>query len=327
MLKNSKRFLHLWAIILLAGLTASAQIATPQPQGLVNDFANKLSPAARQRLENQLKDFRDQHGIEIAVVTIPFDDLKNNSIERYTLELARNWKNNFGLKRLEAVLLIAMKGNKTADGYQGQTRLEVSRALEDDLSDGQAGEIIRGMRQDLRAGRFDEALNIGVQGIFSALEETYIEASDEGSAQANVAPNVAGGRSANGASRNSGAQNFSSKQTPMSKNDSGWSVSDKLLYLLGLPLLIVVIIGIFAVRMMSNPGDGRQAYGHSSHLRAPIFDRSDSNYQQSDHTSSWHNTSHFSHSGDSNSSSSSSDSSSSSSSDSSSSGGGSTDSW
>jgi uncharacterized protein len=50
-------------------LQAGPQI--PPPRGLVNDFANVLSPAAVARMERLAQDVRDKSKGEIAVVTLP----------------------------------------------------------------------------------------------------------------------------------------------------------------------------------------------------------------------------------------------------------------
>jgi uncharacterized membrane protein YgcG len=282
MLKHSKRFLQLSAIMLLVGLTASAQIAVPQPQGLVNDFANKLKPAARKALESRLQDFSDSHGIEIAVVTIPFDDLKNNPIDKYTRELAQFWKNSLGHTKLEAVLLIAIQSKKTVAGFHGSTRLEVSRRLEEDLPDELAGEIIREMRPELKAGRFNEALNKGVEGIFSALEQTYLAAPDAGGYQGYSAnSNSAGSASATG-----------SNQTFKPQTDSFSRTS--LLLLFGLPLLLTAAILLLIGRTIVNSNNSpRQHRGEPTSGRT-FFNPNEANHQPFNQGSSWHETNHFS---------------------------------
>src|SRR5688572_29632931 len=54
-------------VLLTPALYADPQL--PQPQGLVSDFAGKVSPAAKQQIETLLRSFRDRTGIEVAVVT------------------------------------------------------------------------------------------------------------------------------------------------------------------------------------------------------------------------------------------------------------------
>ena len=80
----------LTAIIILAlAAVAFAQPQLPDPTGMVNDFAGKLSEAKRQQIETLLENFRTRSGIEIAVVTMRYDDLQNYPIEDYSLQLSR----------------------------------------------------------------------------------------------------------------------------------------------------------------------------------------------------------------------------------------------
>ncbi|HET9531705.1 MAG TPA: TPM domain-containing protein [Blastocatellia bacterium] len=148
-----------------------AQMQIPQPQGMVNDFAGKLTPATRQQLETLLRNFRDRSGIEVTTVLVPFESMQGYPIEEYALQLGRQWGVGRGSEKLGMLLLIAIKQPDSQGQYQGGSRLEVSRHLEGDVPDGLAGEIIRRMRNDLRAGRFDQAATTGVQSILATLAE------------------------------------------------------------------------------------------------------------------------------------------------------------
>jgi uncharacterized protein len=142
----------------------------PEPQGLVSDFAGKLSPATKERLETLLRNFRDRSGgIEVAVVITTFDNLGGYPVEDYALRLARGWGIGGGSDKAGLLLLVAIKGQDQQGIYHGVTRLEVSRHLEGDIPDGLAGAIISRMRDDFRAGRFDQAITAGVQVLLATL--------------------------------------------------------------------------------------------------------------------------------------------------------------
>lgn len=143
----------------------------PQPQGLLNDFAGKLNPGARQSLEILLENFRDRTGIEVAVVTISFDDMQGYPIEDYALRLGRQWGIGRDSDKRALLLLVAIKPPDSQGAYHGATRLEVSRHLEGDMPDILAGELIRKMRDDFTAGRFDQALTTGTQTILATLAQ------------------------------------------------------------------------------------------------------------------------------------------------------------
>ncbi|MGA9772833.1 MAG: TPM domain-containing protein, partial [Blastocatellia bacterium] len=166
-----KRSLTALAILFLLATASFAEPTIPPPQGFVNDFASKLSPDTKQKLENLLSNFSARTGIEIAVVTVNFDDMQDYPIEDYALYLGRQWGIGRDSTKRAAVLVVAIKPPGSNGLYNGGTRLEVSRHLDSDLPDGLAGEIIRKMRNDLQRGQFDQALSLGAQTITATLAE------------------------------------------------------------------------------------------------------------------------------------------------------------
>src|SRR5256714_1859364 len=167
-------FLCLILIVVFAAV-ALAQPQLPAPTGMVNDFAGKLNDAKRQQLESLLENFRARSGVEIAIVTMRYDDLQGYSDADYALELGRKWGVGRDADKRALLLLVAIRepntGGSTDNLYHGNTRLEVSRHLEGDIPDGLAGEIIRKMRTDFQQGNFDQALTIGTQTILATLAE------------------------------------------------------------------------------------------------------------------------------------------------------------
>ena len=158
------------AITLTFSLTCPAQPNFPQPQGMVNDFAAKLTPATKQQLETLLTNFKDRSGgIEVTVVTVPFDAMGDYPIEDYSLQLARRWGIGAGSDKNGLLLLIAVRPPNAQGVYSGATRLEVSRHLEGDIADGLAGALISRMRDDFKAGQFDQATTTGVQTVLATL--------------------------------------------------------------------------------------------------------------------------------------------------------------
>jgi uncharacterized protein len=179
MVRAKTKVLNAGTVLLLLSLLASCTTVQapatdgtlPQPQGFVSDFAGKLSSDTKQALEGLLRTFADQNGIELAVVTIPFDDMHGLAIEAYSLSLGRKWGIGRGPEKLALLLLVAIKPADNDGLYHGATRLEVSRRLERDIPDELAGEVIRTMRDDFSAGRFDQAINAGVELILATLSE------------------------------------------------------------------------------------------------------------------------------------------------------------
>jgi uncharacterized protein len=171
MTKATKLLLSTSAFVFLIAATSFAEMQFPQPQGMLNDFAGKLSPASKQQIETLLETFRDRTGIEVAVVTVSFDDMQGYPIEEYALRLGRQWGVGRDSDKRALLLLVAIKAPDSQGVYHGGTRLEVSRHLEGDVPDILAGELIRKMRDDFSAGRFDQALTTGTQTILATLAQ------------------------------------------------------------------------------------------------------------------------------------------------------------
>jgi|GEM_PF-148956 len=171
MIKAIKLCLSSAAIVFLIATVSFADLQIPQPQGLLNDFAGKLSPGSKEQIETLLRNFRDRTGIEVTVVTVAFDDLQGNPIEDYALQLGRQWGVGRESEKRALVLLVAIKQPDSQGIYHGGTRLEVSRHLEGDVPDALAGELIRKMRDDFTAGRFDQAVVTGTQTILATLAQ------------------------------------------------------------------------------------------------------------------------------------------------------------
>jgi len=171
MIRATKFALTNAALVILLVTPAFADLQLPKPQGMLNDFAGKLSPANRQQIETLLRNFRDRTGIEVAVVTIPFDDMQGYPIEDYALRLGREWGLGRDSDKRALLLLIAIQSPDNQGLYHGGTRLEVSRHLEGDVPDILAGELIRKMRDDFIAGRFDQAVSTGTQTILATLSQ------------------------------------------------------------------------------------------------------------------------------------------------------------
>src|SRR2546423_11788645 len=89
----------------------TTQSPLPQPTGFVNDYANVLDAATKTRLETILKNLRDEHDIEFAVVTVPTTG--DQDIFDYTLAVARGW--GIGSKESDQaglILLVAVNDRK-----------------------------------------------------------------------------------------------------------------------------------------------------------------------------------------------------------------------
>lgn len=134
----------------------------PKPTGWVNDYANVINPATKQRLEILLTNLKSRADIEFAVVTVPTTG--ETPIFDYTIAVARGW--GIGARdgeKKSLILLIAVNDRK----YQ----IQVSRQLEGDLPDGLVGEIGRRMREPFRANNYSDGIELAVGTLVATLAE------------------------------------------------------------------------------------------------------------------------------------------------------------
>ncbi len=151
-------------LLVLCAAHAHAQTAKsplPAPTGFVNDYANVIDPATKQRLETILTNLKHQQDIEVGVVTVPTTG--DQDIFDYSLAVARGW--GIGSKEGEQnglLLLVAVNDRK----YMTQ----VSRHLEGDLPDGVVGQIQREkLVPAFRQGNYSKGISDTVEAYIATL--------------------------------------------------------------------------------------------------------------------------------------------------------------
>src|ERR1700746_3007498 len=138
-------------VVLIAASPAHAQSQAPpdyKPQGYVNDFANVLSPAARQQLTALCTEVDQKAHAQIAVVTVPTTN--GQPIVDYTFNLATKW--GVGPKQSNRGILILFAVNDHKYWTQ------VGYGLEPLLPDGNVGGFGREMLPLLRQNQYGAAL-------------------------------------------------------------------------------------------------------------------------------------------------------------------------
>ena len=157
------------AALLLAALAFSgalAQDTVPAPDGWVTDLAEMLEPQQESALESLMESYAQGSGHEIALLTV--DNLGGRSLERYGLEVAREWRLGKADEHNGALLLVARRERKI--------RIEVGRGLEGVLTDSVCGRIIRDViSPELARGRNYEGLRAGIEALHAAAGGGYVE--------------------------------------------------------------------------------------------------------------------------------------------------------
>ena len=144
--------------------SAFAYVSPGKPTGYVSDYTETLSSKTKADLESLLTTFKERGMGEVAVVMVP--TLGNDSIENYSLELAREW--GIGVKGKDnGVLLLIAKNDH-------QLRIEVGYGFEGTLTDAKSSRIIREMiTPRFKTGQYDDGVSDGVKGILGAIDPTF----------------------------------------------------------------------------------------------------------------------------------------------------------
>jgi uncharacterized protein len=151
-------------LVAAAAVTVAAQEAVPRNDGWVTDLAGFLTPEQERALETLMESYKSGSGNEIALLTVP--DLGGRSLERYALEVARDWRIGEKDSNNGALLLVARKERKI--------RIEVGRGLEGTLTDSISGRIIRDViAPRFKDGRYYEGLRAGVEAMQAAAGGDY----------------------------------------------------------------------------------------------------------------------------------------------------------
>lgn len=119
--------------LLLTFVPAAAADHLPKPRGYVNDFANVLDRDEETQLEERLDAYERETGNEIAIALV--DDLDEGDIDDFTVRAFEEWKLGKQGEDNGVLVLAAMDDRKV--------RIEVGYGVEGELTDGEAGNIIR----------------------------------------------------------------------------------------------------------------------------------------------------------------------------------------
>lgn len=162
---------HFAAIVLLFLLVALTHAATPVPQheGWINDTANVLSVADRQRLSDILNQYHRETHHQLAVLTVP--TLSGESIEAFSLRVANAW--GLGYRRVDNGILVtlAMK--------ERRVRIELGKDMERYISDATAQAIISTtMTRAFAKGDFAGGLEGGLNQLMEKARGFVVNASD-----------------------------------------------------------------------------------------------------------------------------------------------------
>lgn len=150
-------------LVLFTNVSFAADLPKPTKNFFVNDFANVISNADEEKMQQQGEALFKECGAQVVVVTVK--SLNGEDLESYSLNLARSWrigsdKNDDGI-----LLLLAVDERKV--------RIEVGYGLEGALPDSKTGRILDTYGVDrLKKNDF----STGLAAVYDSLiNEVYIE--------------------------------------------------------------------------------------------------------------------------------------------------------
>jgi uncharacterized protein len=152
-------------LALLATPGAAVLPVPPPPDRRVNDYAGALTPADRDRIEQQLiaREGASRNQVVVAV----FRSLQGESLEGYSIRLAQAWR--IGQKGLDngVIFLVFLDDRKM--------RIEVGYGLEGSLTDAITSSILRDVvAPRFREGRTADGIAAGLDAIDRAIAGTYV---------------------------------------------------------------------------------------------------------------------------------------------------------
>lgn len=151
----------LFLSLLALGAAPSAAKEVPYLSGRIVDEAGMIPQDVAQRLDQELQALEQATGDQVAVLTV--ESLEGEPLEDYSMKVAETWKLGQKGKDNGVLLLIAKDDRKL--------RIEVGYGLEPQLTDAQAGRIIRNViTPRFKAGDFGGGVEAGVDAIAGTLQ-------------------------------------------------------------------------------------------------------------------------------------------------------------
>jgi uncharacterized protein len=142
------------------------QDSLPEPHGYVNDFESLFSESEKQTLDSLLEDFENRTTIQIAVLTIDTSMTSMDSLDVYTLKIAKSWGVGQKDKNNGVVVGISKAYRKITikNGY----------GIEKILSDEETKEIIdTSFIPSFRDADYFKGTLTGLKTLMKILEERY----------------------------------------------------------------------------------------------------------------------------------------------------------
>jgi len=134
----------------------------PQPTGYINDYAQIISDAVEDDLEDRLRSLEASSSQELSVVTL--NSLEGDTVENVAVDIFSQWGIGKKDKDNGVLLLIAFEDRKL--------KIEVGYGLEPILTDSRSGTIIRDIiTPEFKQDNYEAGIVAGVDAIIQVISE------------------------------------------------------------------------------------------------------------------------------------------------------------
>jgi tetratricopeptide (TPR) repeat protein len=185
----NRRAIALAALLVIIGLvyavtdrrvTAQGQ-RLPKPSGHVNDFAEVVDPATRQRVETVLANLKVRTGLDFVIATVK--TAGDEDLYDYSLRVANDWNVGAPTSANKSLLMVIVSDS-------GRLFVQFSKFARADLPDGLIGEMSRRVSARIASAGYGEGLVAGLQTFVNTLGEKQdftFEALDQPAGQGLIA--------------------------------------------------------------------------------------------------------------------------------------------
>jgi len=146
----------------IAEIVGAQDAQLPKPTGHINDLADALDSASRQRLETVLEKLKQKIGIQFVVVVIK--SAGTQDLYDYSLRVANDWNVGAPATKDKSILLLV-----TAD--TGKFFTQISRSARSALPEGVVGDMGQHIRQKIESGGVSIALFDGIRTFVNSVGE------------------------------------------------------------------------------------------------------------------------------------------------------------
>jgi len=160
----------------LAQTPGASSLFPARPEGYVTDVASLLDPGSRDSLDDLLTRLRAATGAEVAVVTLPTIDDRDEA--EVALAIGRAWgvgaRAEVGDQRRNAGLVLLLVPRQNHQPGTGHVRIEVGQGLEGIVTDATSGQIRRDVMGPLLAQeQYGAAVSSGVRALTGVIARGY----------------------------------------------------------------------------------------------------------------------------------------------------------